>query len=100
MNEATLRPYVEAHVDALKSNDVAALTEDFAADLRPQLPAVIASLPTPLPLTDAEILSIEAGDEVSVVHNRLVGGDGNAFTMRSEWRLLDGRPRITAGAPA
>lgn len=94
-----LRTYVEAHVAALTSNDLAALAEDFAPELRPQLPAIVATLPTPLPLAAAEILDIVEGPEVSIVRNRLTGSDGTSFTMRSEWRPVDGRPRITNGAP-
>lgn len=99
MDEATLRRYVEAHVTALLNGDVESITQDFAEPLRPQLPGILASLPVSLPLASAEIVSIEAGEDVGVVRNRLAGADGSGFTMRSEWQVTDGRPRIIAGAP-
>lgn len=100
MNQTTVHEYVTAHLASLKSYDVAAITEDFADALRPAVPEVLKTLP--FPLTSAELLSIavEAGDEVGIVHNRLVGANGQEVTMRSEWRQIDGRPRIVAGAPA
>jgi hypothetical protein len=97
MNEFTTLKHVNAHLDALMRNDVQAITDDFAPDLRPHVPGIIASLS--LPLAAAEQASAEIHDDVSIVHNRITGADGTVLVLRSEWREVDGRPRIVAGAP-
>ncbi|MFJ3454269.1 hypothetical protein [Curtobacterium sp. NPDC090223] len=97
MNEATLRPYLDAHLDALTRGDVDAISEDFIAELRPHVPAVVASLPTPI--LSAESISVEIDPEKAVVFNRLTAPNNTVITMRSEWIVSDGRPRILNGAP-
>ncbi|MER6135637.1 hypothetical protein [Streptomyces sp. NPDC001815] len=97
MDTASLSPYVQAHLKALKRNDIAAVTDDFAPALRPFLPGIVEGLPPTFVST--ENLSIEADDDHAVVLNRLVGDNGVTITMRSVWREVDGRPRIIDGAP-
>ncbi|MFF7333452.1 hypothetical protein [Streptomyces sp. NPDC008150] len=97
MDTAGLSPYVQAHLDAVKRNDIGAVTEDFAPVLRPFLSGIVGSLPAVIAAT--ENLSIEADGEQAIVLNRLVGDNGVTIMMRSVWRQVDGRPRIVDGAP-
>lgn len=97
MNEATLRPYLDTHLASLTTGDVDAIAQDFIAELRPHVPAVVASLPSPI--VSAENISIEIAPEKAVVVNRLTTPDSTVVTMRSEWIDSEGRPRILNGAP-
>lgn len=97
MNEAILRPYLDAHLASLTAGDVEAISRDFIAELRPHVPAVVATLPAPI--VSAENISIEIDSEKAVVVNRLTAPGNTVVTMRSEWIDSEGRPRILNGAP-
>ena len=97
MDEATFRDYVQKHADAVQSGDVNALTDDFAAEMRPQIPEIAKSLPQPV--TAAEVLSVETGEETSYAQIKYTGQGEEVVTIRSEWRDEGDRPRIVGGAP-
>lgn len=97
MDQNSATSYVQAHLDALRAGDLEAVTLDFAPQLRPDLPAIVGSLPAAFVAT--EILRIEVGVNEAIVLNRLVGDNGVVITMRSVWQDVDGRPRIIAGGP-
>ncbi len=96
MDEAETRRLIQDHADAVVRWDTNAVTEDFAEDLRPQIPQIAQALPRPV--TRAEVQSIDVGDDeaVALIHYT---GEGGAVTIRSRWREVDGRPRIVAGEP-
>lgn len=97
MDETTIRDRAQAHADAVVSGDMDALTEDFAEALRPQMRDLARSLPRPVP--GAEVMSVEAGDPVSIALIRYAG-EPDDVTIRSEWQEEDGRPRIVRAEPA
>ena len=97
MDETTIRDHAQAHADAVVNGDMDALTEDFAEALRPQMRDLARALPRPV--TGAEVLSVDAGDPVSVALIRYAG-ESDGVTIRSEWQEEDGRPRIVKAEPA
>ena len=97
MDETTIRDHAQAHADAVVNGDMDALTEDFAEALRPQMRDLARALPRPV--TGAEVVSVDAGDPVSVARIRYAG-ESDGVTIRSEWQEEDGRPRIVRAEPA
>jgi hypothetical protein len=69
---------------------------DFTADLRPQVPQIAQGLPQPV--TSAEVLGIEMGDEVSYARIKYIGPD-KELTIRSHWQDEGGRPQIVGADP-
>jgi hypothetical protein len=96
MDETETRSQVQQHADAIVRGDMDAVIADFSKELRPQVPQIAQALPRPV--TSAEVLSVEIGDEESVAKIRYSGDSGDV-TIRSHWRLIDGRPTIVAGQP-
>jgi hypothetical protein len=96
MDEAKTRAHVQDHADAVARGDMQAVTNDFIEDMRPQVPEIAKLLP--LPVTSAEVLSVEIGDGESVARIRYTGDSGQV-TIQSHWREVDGRPSIFAGEP-
>jgi hypothetical protein len=95
MDESTTRRHVQEHADAVVRGDMDHVVGDFVEEMRPQVPQIAQSLP--LPVTSAEVLSVEVGDE-SVARIRYTGESGSV-TIQSRWRDVDGRPEIFAGEP-
>jgi hypothetical protein len=98
MDEAKARSHIEAHADAVARGDMDAVIADFAEELRPQVPELAPQL-LPLPVTEAEVVSIETGDEETVARIRYTGESGQQATLRSVWREIDGRPLIVNVEP-
>lgn len=96
MDEARTRECVQAHADAVVRGDMEHITNDFAEELRPQIPEIAKSLPHPV--TAAEVRSLQVGGEESVAEIHYDGENGSV-TIRSRWRDIDGRPSIVAGEP-
>lgn len=96
MDEATTRSCIQEHADAVARGDMEAVTADFSEQLRPQVPEIAASLPQPV--TEAEVLRVDVGDEESIALIRYSGKD-REVTIRSHWREIDGRPLIVHGEP-
>jgi hypothetical protein len=98
MDESTTRDHIQKHADTVVRGDMDALVTDFSEELRPRLPQLAQALPQPV--TQAEVLSIDIGDPVSVAMIRYSGSDGGV-TIRSEWEDdQDGRPVIVKAEPA
>jgi hypothetical protein len=95
MDESMTRRHVQEHADAVVRGDMDHVVGDFVEEMRPQVPQIAQSLP--LPVTSAEVLSVEVGDE-SVARIRYTGESGSV-TIQSHWRDVDGRPEIFAGEP-
>jgi hypothetical protein len=96
MDEANARSHIEEHADAVVRGDMDAVVADFAEELRPQVPKIAQALPQPV--TAADVLSVEVGDEESVGMIRYSGETG-AMTIRSQWREIGGRPVIVNVEP-
>jgi hypothetical protein len=97
MDEATTREHIQNHADAIARGDTDAVMADFSEELRPQGPQIVQSLPQPV--TKAEVLSVDIGDQVSVATIRYSGSSGSV-TVRSNWQDEGGRPVIVHAEPA
>ncbi len=95
MDEAKTRGQVQAHADAVVNGDMDTVLGDFSDELRPHAPQLAQSLPQPV--TSAEVLSLDVGEDESIAQIHY-SGDSGAVTIQSHWREIDGRPRIVAGS--
>jgi hypothetical protein len=96
MDDANARSHIQEHADAVVRGDMDAVIADFSEELRPQVPELAKALPQPV--TEAEIHSIEVGDE-QVTATIRYAGDSSEVTIRSRWREIDGRPLIVHAEP-
>jgi hypothetical protein len=99
MDEANARSHIEAHADAVARGDMDAVVADFSAELRPQVPDLAPQL-LPLPIAEAEVVSVEADDGEAVARIHYTGENGEERTLRSRWQEIDGRPLIVDVEPA
>jgi hypothetical protein len=97
MDEAKTRSQIQEHADAVVRGDMDTVIGDFTEELRPQVPELAKVLPRPV--TSAEVVSVEVGDEETVAQIRYVGDSGEV-TIRTRWREVGGRPSIVHGEPA
>jgi hypothetical protein len=96
MDEPRARSHIEEHANAVARGDMDAVVADFSEELRPEVPQIAQALP--LPVTAAEVLSVDVGDEESVALIRYSGESGGV-TIRSQWREIAGRPLIVHVEP-
>lgn len=96
MDDTSTRDHIQKHADAVVNGDMDAVIADFSEELRPQVPELAKALP--LPVTSAEVLSVEVGDSETVAMIRY-SGDSGEVTIRSQWQDQGGRPQIVAGGP-
>jgi hypothetical protein len=96
MDESKTRAVIQEHADAVVRGDMDAVIADFSEELRPQVPQLAQQLPQPV--TEADVLSVEVGEEESVAMIRY-GGESNEVTIRTRWREIDDRPQIIHGEP-
>lgn len=96
MDEERTRKQVEDHADAVVRGDMDTVTNDFAEELQPQVPELAKALP--MPVAEAEVLSLEVGESESVAQIRYTG-EGGEVTIQTQWQDVDGRPVIVAGQP-
>jgi hypothetical protein len=96
MDEAQTRSHVDEHAKAVVRGDMDAVAADFSEDLRPQVPQIAQALP--LPVTAANVLSLDVGDSESVATIRY-SGDSGAVTIFSRWQDEGGRPVIVTAEP-
>jgi hypothetical protein len=73
-----------------------AVAADFTEGLRPRLPQIAQALP--LPVTGADVLSVDVGETESVAMIRYSGDTGDV-TIRSCWQDEGGRPVIVHAGP-
>jgi hypothetical protein len=97
MDEAKARNQIQDHADAVVRGDMDAVIGDFTEELRPQVPQLAQVLPQPV--SSAEVVSFEPGEEECVAQIRYAG-DGGEVTIRTRWREVDGTPKIVHGEPA
>ena len=82
----------------LTVDNLDAAVADFSEELRPQAPQTAQEL-LPLPVTTAEVLSVDFNDSEAVAVIRYSGDTGVA-TLRSRWQEEAGRPVIVKVEPA
>jgi hypothetical protein len=98
MDDAATRDHIQKHADAVVSGDMDTLAADFSDELRPQLSQLARALPRPV--TNAEVLSVEIGDPVTVAMIQY-SGESDDVTIRSHWQDLGGaHPVIVKAEPA
>ena len=91
MDEAAIREHAQQMCDALVAGDVDGAIADVSDELRRNLGEVVGLFP--LPVTEAEIESVERGGSSLTVITRLVGGS-DEVRVQTRWKDRDGRPRI------
>ena len=98
MDEATLRPVVEAHAQAIcDPMDAAHVQADLVDELHPQLPAIAGMLPQPV--RSATVDSIVVADDHATALITYTG-DESSMTINSRWEDRGaGQPQIVAAAP-
>jgi hypothetical protein len=96
MDEASVKQVVDDHADAVVRGDMGHVTNDFCEEMRPQVPELGRALP--LPVSEAEVRSLEVGADEAVARI-YYKGDSGEITIESRWREIDGRPQIVSGQP-
>ena len=95
MDEAKTRDHIQAHADAVVAGDMDTVIADLSEELRPQAPELAKVLP--MPVTEAEVVSLDVGDAESTATIRYAG-DGEV-TLRSTWQGEDPHPVIVHVEP-
>lgn len=96
MDANTTRSCVQAHADAVVRGDMDHVVSDFKEELRPQVPEIGKQLPQPV--TSADVLGVEMGDDTSYATIKYTGPD-KELTIRSHWQEVGGRPEIVGAEP-
>lgn len=99
MNDEETRACIQEHADALVRGDMDTAAADFSEGLRPQVPQIpqIAQV-LPRPVTAAEVLSVDVGEQESVARIRY-SGDTGTVAVRSHCQEQGGRPVIVHAEP-
>lgn len=99
MDEATLRPVVEAHAQAVcDPMDAEHVQADLVDELHAQLPAIAQMLPQPV--RSATVDSIVMGDDHAVALITYSGDDDSSLTLKSRWEDRGaGRPQVVSAEP-
>ncbi|MHB8690667.1 MAG: hypothetical protein ACYDHH_05425 [Solirubrobacteraceae bacterium] len=97
MDDQQTRDRIKQHADAVVRGDMDTVVADFTEGLRSHVPELAKALP--LPVTSADVLSIDVGDSeaVAMIH---YSGETGEVTIRSRWQLEGGRPVIVHVEPA
>ena len=96
MNEQTTKDHIHAHADAVVRGDMDTVIADLSAELQPQAPQLAAGLP--MPVTEAEVLSLDFADAEAVAEIRYTGDSGEV-TLRSRWQDGEEHPVIVHVEP-
>lgn len=91
MDIEAVRQHAQAYCDALLAGDVDRAIEEFSTELHQQIGELISQIP--LPLTDAEVESVEAAAHSVVANLRLVGESGTV-KVQTRWKDRDGKPTM------
>jgi hypothetical protein len=98
MDEAHARSHIEAHAQAVEDGNMEAVLADFVEEMRAQA-AELAPQLLPLPIKEAEVVSVDAEGDEAVARIHYTGESGDERTLRSTWREFDGRPLIVGVEP-
>ena len=96
MDEQTTKDHIHAHADAVVRGDMDTVIADLSEELQPQAPQLAAGLP--MPVTSAEVLSLDFADAEAVAEIRYAGDSGEV-TFRSRWQEGDEHPLIVHVEP-
>jgi hypothetical protein len=91
MDEQAVREHAQSHVDALVAGDVDRALQDLSKELRSHPGELMAMLP--LPLTSAEVESVEMAGSgyTSVLH---LIGETDETRLETRWKERDEKPTI------
>lgn len=91
MTEQAVRDHAKAFCDALLAGDIGQAADELSSQLRSNMGPIVAMLP--LPLTEADIESVETTGTGYRAVLRLAG-DGGTMQLETRWKDRDGRPTI------
>ena len=91
MDAEDVRQHAQPYCDALLAGDVDRAIEEFSNELRQHIGELISQIP--LPLTEAEIESVELGAHAVVARLRLVGAT-DTVKVETRWKDRDGKPTM------
>ena len=98
MDEATLRPVVEAHAQAVcDPMDAAHVQADLIDEMHPQLPAIAQMLPQPVRSATVDSLVVADDHATALI---TYTGDAASLTINSRWEDRGGeQPQVVSAAP-
>lgn len=98
MDEATLRPVVEAHAQAAcDPMDAAHVQADLIDEMHPQLPAIAQMLPQPVRSATVDSLVVADDHATALI---TYTGDAASLTINSRWEDRGGgQPQVVSAAP-
>jgi hypothetical protein len=91
MDAEDVRQHAQAYCDALLAGDVDRAIEEFSNELHQHIGELISQIP--LPLTEAEVESVEPGAHAVVAVLRLVGAS-DTVKVETRWKDRDGKPTM------
>ena len=91
MDAEDVRQHAQAYCDALLAGDVDRAIEEFSTELHQHIGELISQIP--LPLTSAEIESVEPGAH-AVVAVLLLTGETDTVRVETRWKDRDGKPTL------
>jgi hypothetical protein len=91
MDAEDVRLHAQAYCDALLAGNVDRAIEEFSKELHQHIGELISQIP--LPLTEAEVESVEPGAHAVVAVLRLVGS-GGTVKVETRWKDRDGKPTM------
>jgi hypothetical protein len=91
MDTEVVREHAQAYCDALLAGDVDKAVEKFSAELRQHIGELISQVP--LPLTEAEVESVEVAAHSVLANLRLVGAN-DTVKVATRWKDRDGKPTM------
>lgn len=91
MDAEEVRSHAQAYCDALLAGNVDQAIEELSKELHQHVGELISQIP--LPLTEAEVESVEQGAHAVVAVLRLVG-ETETVKVETRWKERDGKPTI------
>ena len=91
MDAEDVRQHAQAYCDALLAGDVDRAIEEFSNELHQHIGELISQIP--LPLTEAEVESVEVAAHSVVANLRLVGAT-DTVKVATRWKDRDGKPTM------
>jgi hypothetical protein len=91
MDVETVRQHADAFCEALLAGDIGRASEAFSQQLKSNIGEVVSQLP--LPLTQAEVESVEVAGSgyLAILH---LTGESDDIRMETRWKDRDGRPTL------
>ena len=91
MDVQTVRQRADVFCEALLAGDIGRASEEFSSQLKSNIGEVVSQLP--LPLTQAEVDSVEVAGSgyVAVLH---LTGESDDIRIETRWKDRDGRPTM------